>query len=61
VNEPWIVSGLLVGRQAVLQRFGATARERRQSTDEQPPPPNFVLWDQVVEIRDDGIRLDDEH
>jgi sporulation protein YlmC with PRC-barrel domain len=56
VREDWIVSGLLIGRRGVLQRFGFTRRERR-SADTGATPPNFVPWENVVDLEGDAIRV----
>jgi sporulation protein YlmC with PRC-barrel domain len=57
VREPWVVTGLLVGKLGVLQRLGVTREEREERTPEARPPPNFVGWARIDEIGPDVIRV----
>ncbi len=55
VNEPWLLTGLLVGARGILQRFGATPDERGRKIAD--PPPNFIGWQRVVAVKGGVVRI----
>lgn len=49
VDEPWVVTGILVGRRALLERMGVV-----HGPDREHVPDHFVGWRRVSGIRADG-------
>jgi hypothetical protein len=61
VDEPWIVTGLLVGARGLLQRFGATAQPPDGAAADGTGSQPLLSWERVLDIGEGLVRVADPH
>jgi sporulation protein YlmC with PRC-barrel domain len=59
VDEPWVVTGLLVGKAGVLQRLGVAKEERLERRSDAEPPANLIGWSRVTGIGSTALTVSD--